>query len=158
MGRTSFSGETIPDSRERVENDVRPHFLRSPDLPRPGVGLGLRVLMYMFRGVRFGRLEVTLPNGEVRTFAGTEPGPTGVLHIKDRRLMRYVLKNGEVGFGEGYLDGLWDSPDLASLLAVMHLNEPYYKGPYEKNPLSRAWGWLRHRMRANSRPGARAHI
>jgi cyclopropane-fatty-acyl-phospholipid synthase len=130
----------------------------SPDLPRPGVGPGLRLLMYMFRGVRFGRLDVTLPNGETRSFPGTEPGPTGVLQIKDRRLVGYVLKNGEVGFGEGYLDGLWDSPDLAALLAVMHLNEPHYKGPYEKNPLARFGGWLRHKLRANSKPGARANI
>ena len=130
----------------------------SPDLPRGGVGLGLRLLMYMFRGVRIGRLDVTLPNGEQRQFVGTEPGPHGVLNIRSKRLVRYVLRNGEVGFGEAYLDGLWDSPDLAALLAAMHINEPYYKGPYEKNPLTRAWGWLRHRMRANSKPGARANI
>jgi cyclopropane-fatty-acyl-phospholipid synthase len=114
--------------------------------------------MYMFKGLRIGRLEVTLPNGERREFAGSQPGPNGVLDIKDRRLIRYVLKHGEVGFGEGYLDGLWDSPDLASLLAVMHLNEPHYKGPYEKNPLSRFIGWARHKLRANSRAGARANI
>lgn len=130
----------------------------SADLPRPGVGPGLRLLMYMFKGVRIGRLDVTLPNGERREFEGSEPGPHGVLHIKDRRLIRYVLKHGEVGFGEGYLDGLWDSPDLAALLAVMHVNEPHYRGPYEKNLLARLIGWVRHKLRANSRAGARANI
>jgi cyclopropane-fatty-acyl-phospholipid synthase len=131
---------------------------RPPAQPRAGVGPGLRLLMYMFKGLRIGRLEVTLPNGEARAFEGIEPGPQGVLHIKDRRLVRYVLKHGEVGFGEGYLDGLWDSPDLASLLAVMHVNEPHYRGPYEKNLLARFLGWLRHKLRANSRAGARANI
>ncbi len=130
----------------------------SPDLPRAGVGLGLRLLMFMLKGLRIGRLDVTLPNGERRQFVGNEPGPHGVLHIRSRRLIGYVLRNGEVGFGEGYLDGLWDSPDLAALLAVMHINEPHYKGPYEKNPLARLWGWLRHKLRANSRGGARANI
>ena len=131
----------------------------SPDWPRPSaVGPGLRLLMYMFKGLRFGRLDVTLPDGELRSFAGTEPGPHGVLHIRDKRLMGRVLKDGEVGFGEGYVEGLWDSPDLAQLLAVMHLNEPHYLGPYEKNPLARFAGWLSHRLRANSRAGARANI
>jgi cyclopropane-fatty-acyl-phospholipid synthase len=132
----------------------------SPDLPqsRPGVGLGLRLLMFMLKGVRFGRLEVTLPNGERREFTGTEPGPHGVLHIHSKRLIGHVLKNGEVGFGEAYLEGLWDTPDLATLLAVMHINEPYYQGPYEKNVLARSWGWLKHKLRANSRAGARANI
>ena len=114
--------------------------------------------MYMFKGLRFGRLDVTLPNGVRREFAGAEPGPHGVLHIHSRRLIGHVLKNGEVGFGEAYLEGLWDSPDLAALLAVMHKNEPHYRGPYEKNVLSRLAGWLRHRLRANSRAGARANI
>lgn len=130
----------------------------SPDLPQAGVGLGLRLLMFMLKGVRFGRLEVTLPNGERREFTGTEPGPHGVLHIHSKRLIGHVLKNGEVGFGEAYLEGLWDTPDLATLLAVMHLNEPYYQGPYEKNVLARSWGWLKHKLRANSRSGSRANI
>jgi cyclopropane-fatty-acyl-phospholipid synthase len=125
---------------------------------RPGIGPGLRLLMYMLQGVRIGRLDVTLPNGERREFAGTQPGPHGVLHIRSRKLIGHVLKNGEVGFGEAYLEDLWDSPDLASLLAVMHVNEPYYKGPYEKNALARFAGWVRHRLRANSKTGARANI
>jgi cyclopropane-fatty-acyl-phospholipid synthase len=126
--------------------------------PRPGVGPGLRLLMFMLQGLRIGRLDVTLPNGDARSFAGCEPGPHGVLYIRSGRLIGRVLKNGEVGFGEAYLHGLWDSPDLAQLLAVMHLNEPYYKGPYEKNVLARLIGWLRHKLRANSRDGARANI
>ena len=123
-----------------------------------GIGPGLHLLMYMFKGLRYGRLDVTLPNGERREFVGTEPGPHGVLHNHSRRLIGHVLKNGEVGFGEAYLEGLWDSPDLAALLAVMHRNEPHYRGPYEKNVVSRLIGWVRHRMRANSRAGARANI
>lgn len=136
----------------------------SPELPDAlvpqagGVSLGLRLLLYMLRGLRVGRLDVTLPNGQTRSFVGTEPGPQGVLHIRSSAVIGRVLRNGEVGFGEAYLDGLWDTPDLAALLSVMHLNEPYYQGPYEKNVLSRVWGWLRHRMRANSKDGARANI
>src|SRR5262245_3206182 len=112
----------------------------SPDLPdllarKPAaLTLGLRLLMFMFKGVKIGSLDVTLPNGERRSFAGTEPGPHGMLNIRHPRLVGLVLKYGEVGFGEAYLEGYWDSPDLAALLAVMHVNEPHYKGPYEKNP------------------------
>ncbi|HEY1078002.1 MAG TPA: hypothetical protein VGE51_15020, partial [Fontimonas sp.] len=107
----------------------------SPDLPAPlraaesKVSLGIRVLMYMLKGIRIGSLDVTLPGGAVREFRGSEPGPHGVLHIHSNAIVGRVLGGGEVGFGEAYLDGLWDSPDLSSLLYVMHANEPYYKGP-----------------------------
>ena len=136
----------------------------SPDLPdvlkkkTGSVSLGLRVLMYMFRGIRKGQMDVTLPNGERRAFIGSEPGPHGVLNIRDGAMIRRVLANGEVGFGEAYLDGHWDSPDLAALLAAAHMNEPYYKGPYEKNPLSRLYGWWQHKRRANDKSGSKANI
>jgi len=139
----------------------------SPDLPaglspRAGaarLGLGLQLLLWMLRGWRIGSLEVNLPNGERRSYAGTErPELHGVLNIRSEKLIGRVLGGGEVGFGEAYLEGLWDSPDLAALLAVMYLNEPHYKGPYEKNWLGRLHGWWQHRRRANTRSGARENI
>ncbi|SEQ33864.1 cyclopropane-fatty-acyl-phospholipid synthase [Solimonas aquatica] len=135
----------------------------SPELPAalaPGArtGLSLRLMLYMLKGLRIGSLDVLLPGGELRQFRGSEPGPHGVLQIRSAALIRHVLRGGEVGFGEAYLDGCWDSPDLASLLMVLYRNEPHYKGPYEKNPLGRLYGWLQHRLRANTRRGARENI
>lgn len=123
-----------------------------------GLGLGLRLLLAMLEGMRVGRLEVQLPNGTTRVYQGDQPGPSGVLQIHSRRLMRHVLLGGEVGFGEAYLDGCWESPDLASLLSVMYLNEPYYLGPYEKNVFSRLYGYWQHRRRHNSKRNARKNI
>ena len=161
MGRDGFSPGRTPQCSDAAG---MPGWSLPPDLPEllrksSGVGLGLRVLMYMFRGIRYGRLDVVLPNGEQRSFRGAErPDLHGVLNIRDRRMVRHVLRNGEVGFGEAYLDGLWDTPDLASLLTVMHINEPHYKGPYEKNLFARLHGWWQHRRRHNSKPNARRNI
>ena len=135
----------------------------SPDLPaslapQGGVSLGLRLLLHMVSGLRIGSLDVTLPDGSTRHFAGTSPGPHGVWHIRSARLIRHVLAAGEVGIGDAYIDDCWDSPDLSRLLLVLHLNEPYYKGPFEKNWLGRLYGWLRHRSRANTKRKARQNI
>src|ERR1043165_7615677 len=73
--------------------------------------------------------------------------------------MPLVLRNGEVGFGEAYLEGYWESPDLARLLMAMHSNEPYYYGPHDKNPMGRLIGGVKHRLvRANPRRGAVENI
>jgi cyclopropane-fatty-acyl-phospholipid synthase len=135
----------------------------SPDLPAalaPTSGLGwkLRLMLYMLKGLRVGSLDVMLPNGQSRQFRGSEPGPHGVLIIRNAALIRHVLRNGEVGFGEAYMDGCWDTPDLTRLLMVLYRNEPYLQGPYEKNLLGRFWGWLQHRRRANTRRQARQNI
>ncbi|MGH8540974.1 MAG: class I SAM-dependent methyltransferase [Stenotrophobium sp.] len=137
----------------------------SPELPAVfakksgGLSWGLRLLMFMLKGIKIGQLEVNLPNGEKRVFSGTErPELRGVLNIRDGTMIRHVLKNGEVGFGEAYLDGFWDSPDMSSLLALMYLNEPHYLGPYEKNFVARFLGWLKHRRRANTKRKAAENI
>ena len=138
----------------------------SPDLPqaltpgqRPGhVPLVLRVLMYMLRGLAVGSVDVRLPNGVVRQFRGAQEGPHGVLHLRDASVVKHVLSGGEVGFGDAYLAGAWDSPDLTSLLTVMYLNEPHYSGPFEKNYLGRLYGYIQHRRKANSKAGSKANI
>ncbi|NKF21267.1 SAM-dependent methyltransferase [Solimonas marina] len=131
-----------------------------PILARAGkrVGLGTRLMLYMLRGMRVGSFDVVLPNGSTQHFRGDEPGPHGVLLIRSTRLLGYVLRGGEVGFGDAYIDGLWDSPDLAALLAVLYRNEPHYKGPYEKNLLGRFIGWIKHRLRDNTKTTARKNI
>ena len=133
----------------------------SPDLPTAAGGqrssLGLRLFLYVIRGLQVGSLDIHLPGGERRTLTGTQPGPHGVLQINNSRIFGHVLRNGEVGFGEAYLDHCWDSPDLSSLLSVLYLNEPYYR-LYEKNILSRFWGWIQHRRRANHKDGSKANI
>ena len=150
--------------REVTRNPLLQRDGFSPDLPqalqpKPGLSLGLRLLRYMLRGVRVGTLDVQWPNGREDRFGGHErPDLHGVLRIRNDGLIRHVLKNGEVGFGEAYLAGDWDSPDLARLLQVMYLNEPHYKGPFERNPIGRFIAWLGHKRRANTKQGARANI
>jgi cyclopropane-fatty-acyl-phospholipid synthase len=81
-----------------------------------------------------------------------------VLIIHDAGILRHVLVNGEVGFGEAYLEGCWESPDLTALLEVLYLNEPYYSGPYERNWLARLYGRWQHARRRNSRERAPRNI
>ncbi len=138
----------------------------SPDLPQvlartegSRLSLGLRLLLYMLSGLRIGSLDVRLPDGTLRHFAGSEPGPHGILNINDGGgLIRHVLRSGEVGIGDAYLDDCWDSPDLTQLLITLHRNEPHYKGPFEMNWIGRFAGWIQHRLRSNTRRTARRNI
>lgn len=119
----------------------------------------LRLLLYMLGGIRKGTLDVELPDGTARRFEGAEPGPHGVWRIRNGdRLVRHVLAGGEVGIGDAFLDDCWDSPDLTRLLMTLYLNEPYYRGPFEKNWIGRLYGWWQHRRNANTRRTARRNI
>lgn len=134
----------------------------SPDLPQATtpsarLPLGMKLMLHILGSIRIGSLDVRLPNGETRHFEGSRPGPHGSIRFNDYRIISRVLASGDVGFGEAYVDGCWDSPDLAALLEVLHRNEPHFP-MYEKNVLGRLWGWLQHRRRANHKDGSKANI
>ena len=116
------------EQSEALERLIHPDGF-SPDLPEglhdsgdlKGLSWKLRLLVYMLSGMRKGSLEVRLPNGAVRVFQGQQAGPHAVWRIKSDRLIGHVLRAGEVGVGEAYLDDCWDSPDLTRLLIVLYL-------------------------------------
>lgn len=140
----------------------------SPNLHQPlatsngdlkGLPWSVRMLLYMLSGMRVGTLDVYLPNGAMRRFGGAESGPHGVWNIRNgKRLMRHLLSSGEVGIGDSYIDDCWDSPDLSKLLMTLYLNEPYYKGPFEKNWFGKIHGYYQHCRKSNSKKTARKNI
>jgi cyclopropane-fatty-acyl-phospholipid synthase len=140
------------------DGDNREPFADAAPAPSRRLSWGLRLLLYMMSGLRIGRLDIVLPDGSWRRFDGTAPGPHGVWQIRDGKLISYLLAGGEVGVGDAYLADCWDTPDLTQLLMVMYLNEPHYKGPFEKNWFGRLFGYWRHRQRANTRRRARRNI
>ena len=59
-----------------------------------------------------GQLRLVLPNGEAIAGTGKESGPEAVLFIKRWRALWRMLRSGEHGFTDGYIDGDWTTPDL----------------------------------------------
>jgi cyclopropane-fatty-acyl-phospholipid synthase len=103
-----------------------------------------------------GTITVVLPNGHKMTIRGEEPGPTAELHLHRRRFFRRVLMGGHLAFAEAYIDGDWDSPDLAALVSYFAQNEAALSidGHWWARALSR----VVHRFRANNKRGSRRNI
>ncbi len=102
--------------------------------------LGQKALRVLESATRFGTLTVITPEGEERTFPGADPGPHGTIHIKDWRTINAALAEGDIGLGNAYMAGWWDSDDLEALLTVLMLN---------MDGLGRlAWGSYLHRIRS----------
>ena len=71
--------------------------------------------------IETGRLRVRTPEGDVHDF-GSE-GTEAELRIKDWSAVTALLARGEVGFGEGYVAGLWDTPAVEPLVRLALINE-----------------------------------
>ena len=114
--------------------------------------------------MRRGRLEVRLPDGERLSFGGTEPGPEASIVVNDRRVFRRCALSGDIGFGEAYQAGEWESDDLYAVIAWFCANAdtaPTLAGSSNR-PLSlrlfSAANRLRHLFNRNTRSGSRRNI
>ena len=101
---------------------------------------------------------MVLPSGERLAITGREPGPQGVLAIRDYRCFRRVLAASGIGLAEGYMAGEWDTPDLHALLEVLSMNFDKLHGLMRANPLVRWVNAIGHALNRNSRSGSRRNI
>src|SRR5438552_4669588 len=66
----------------------------------------------------FGVLDFTTPSGEVMTATGKHPGPHANFRIKDWDVLRRTLARGDIGLGEAYIDGSWETDDVETLVSL----------------------------------------
>ena len=89
-----------------------------------GLGAKARASWMLGQRLRAGNLEIALPNGRVLRLSGREPGPSAVLRLNRWRALRRFFGGGTVGFGESFMDGDWDSPDLPKVIELAARNLP----------------------------------
>ena len=107
---------------------------------------------------RIGILTLVLPDGREMRLEGAVEGPEARLVIRDYRFINRVMGTGTIGFGEGYMAGEWDTPDLSRALEVLAANFAQFEGVSFGNPLMTAVNLLGHTLRGNTRWGSKRNI
>jgi cyclopropane-fatty-acyl-phospholipid synthase len=126
--------------------------------PRAAPAAFRTVIAIARRNWRAGTLTFILPGGEEIRIEGEEPGPDGRLIVRDYNFVKRVLASADIGFGEGFMAGEWDTPDLSQLLEAFTVNFDRLERLVTGNPLLRWLNVLGDLLRANSRRGARRNI
>lgn len=82
-------------------------------------------LFAMCERINAGALRLHTPEGELHSFgdANSAGGLEAEITIRDWAALSAVIKRGDVGLGEAYVQGLWDSPDVEKLLSLLLANE-----------------------------------
>ncbi len=129
------------------------NLLSPPDAPR-----WFHTVFATVKNLRYGTIVFTLPDGQEHRAIGPEPGPTGVVNVHDGRLFWRMVRDGELGFAEAYLDGWWDSPDLQAFLDVALLNNDEVARGFGGRLARRMVERVRHVLNSNTRRGAARNI
>ncbi|MBS0564515.1 MAG: class I SAM-dependent methyltransferase [Proteobacteria bacterium] len=110
------------------------------------------------RTLNRGRLDFVLPDGRRFRAEGRAPGHAAELRVHDPDVFARLLREGDLGFSEAYLEGGWSTPDLQTFMDLVHDgNQTVYDG-FPGMGFVRAIERLRHWMNANSRRQARRNI
>ena len=109
--------------------------------------------------IECGRLHLIYPNGDSEEVKGNRPGPEAVLQLNNFRPIWRLAFGGTLGFSKSYIEGDWESPDVATFLEFALANEQKLETVIEPSfrPL-KTLARLRHRLRRNSRAGSRKNI
>ncbi len=120
-------------------------------LPRP-----TRQALNLLDAVVGGALGVELPDG-TRLRAGLG-ALVAHLRVRDHGVFAESLARGDIGFAESWMDGLWDTDDLAALLTLLAGNRDRLRAAIHGRAPSLVFERIRHLLRANTRAGARRNI
>ncbi|SDZ32689.1 cyclopropane-fatty-acyl-phospholipid synthase [Jannaschia faecimaris] len=80
------------------------------DLPRY-----FRRCFAMAEKTRSGRIDIVLRDGRRFRHQGTEPGPVAEIICTNEEVFTRLVREGDIGFMESYMDGAWTTPDLQAV-------------------------------------------
>ena len=123
-----------------------------------------KIALKLLSSLTRGSLTITLSDGEILRVGDDAAEVKATLRINSPEMFRKSILYGDVGFGESYVDGDWDTDSITNFISWWILN-------YENNPaLSGSkrkfspMGFLQfldrmtHLFRANTKEGSRKNI
>jgi cyclopropane-fatty-acyl-phospholipid synthase len=110
------------------------------------------------RGLEYGSIECTLPDGSTRLLGGRGLGPaaTGTLH--DWKALLRLVRGGSAGWYEAWAAGEWSSVDPVQIFDLFMRNRVSLGTVGRPSGLAKLVGTAMHALRRNSRNGARRNI
>mgnify|MGYP006430364477 FL=1 len=122
-------------------------------------------VMRIVQTLQVGSLILVLPDGR-KFIAHGQPGVSPIskqalheeLHVHNTAFFSRLVREGDLGFADSYLDGWWSTPDLQALMDLFHAgNERLYDG-FPGLGLLRLFENLIYWLHSNTRRQARKNI
>ncbi len=110
------------------------------------------------RGMNCGRLDFILPDGRMFRADTGKPGPVAALEVHNPDIFARLIREGDLGFCEAYLESWWSTPDLQAFMDLVHeAGDDMYDG-FPGMGLVRAFERMRFWLQSNSKRQAKRNI
>lgn len=81
-----------------------------------------RTILGIFEKMEKGRMEITMPSGEQIIIGGGKGDLSASVTIHTTNFFKRCVLYGDIGFGEAYTDGDWDTPNITNVIKWFLIN------------------------------------
>ncbi|NDV00737.1 SAM-dependent methyltransferase [Pseudoroseicyclus tamaricis] len=125
-----------------------------PDLPRYFAPAFAR----MKEGLVAGSCTIRLPDGRCFQLEGANPGRHAEITIHNDELFARLIREGDLGFCEAYMDGWWSTPDLQNFMDFIHESGDEVFDGFSARSLPALYERLRFWLQSNTKRQAKKNI
>ena len=105
-----------------------------------------------------GRMDFVLDDGRTFRAEGSGAGPVCEIRIHNSGIFERLLREGQLGFCDAYLDGQWSTPNLQAFMDYIHADNDEVFDSFPGQKLVQLYERFRFRMQGNSKGQARKNI
>lgn len=131
---------------------------------KTSTGFFERVVLNALSKMTLGKLELSLPNGQMLVFGNGEHKIEANIQVNHPDFFKSIALYGDIGFGEAYTVGLWDTTNITNVIKWVILNienAPSVTGSKVKSMALNLFKWVNkiyHVRRANTLTGSQKNI
>ena len=105
-----------------------------------------------------GCIDFVFDDGRTFRAEGPHPGPVCEIQIHNFGIFERLLREGQLGFCDAYLEGQWSTPDLQAFMDYIHADNDEVFDSFPGQKLVQFYERLRFWMQGNSKGQARKNI
>ena len=105
-----------------------------------------------------GMVDFVLPDGRRFRAQGSRPGPITEINIINPDVFVRLIREGELGFCDAYLDGWWTTTDLQAFMDLIYADNGHLHDGFPGMALVRAWEKARFWFQSNTKRQALKNI
>jgi cyclopropane-fatty-acyl-phospholipid synthase len=136
----------------------------APPRARNNGGLYQRIVLRALERMTLGGLRLELPDNTKRIIGQADARISACVRVQNWNFFKRCVWFGDIGFGEAFVNGDWDTDDITSVISWFILNvenSPVMAGSRGRKFLLNLLGWqnrIRHLLRPNNLNTSRRNI